>query len=472
MNLYDTKTTKNIEQKLIKKNRNGFLLMMRCASVVLNCAKKKLSGRLWCVAGPGNNGGDAISVASLAIIENIDVRCIKLLPGDKGSSLAYSFSKNINLKIEEFLPDLRDLRQGDVIIDGVFGIGISRPPKGVELKAIEWINKARDFNLNVISIDVPSGLNATNGQPFGAVVKADTTVMCLTRKQGCYTGQAPELAGHLIFSDLGVGKRSQYHKGNSFLLCSENLVPPKRSPVSHKGDFGNVLVLGGWGGMEGAGFLAGIASLRVGAGKVYICGPSSIRLPLELINIPRNIDEFESIISKVDVILAGPGMGVNADKFIELAWNSDLPLVLDADGLKWLSRRGLKERRKSFWFGTPHHGEATALLGEKLVDRFEILSKLYKKYGGKWVLKGPGTLIGPDPIFINPFANSILSTAGSGDVLAGIIAGLISQKVTNPELLGVYIHSEAARKILSTDKNTMIASDMLKEIRTLSIKLN
>ena len=465
MYLYDSKTSQLLEQTLIKKNKIGFLLMMRAAHAILSIAKKKLKGRLWCVAGPGNNGGDAIGVATLALLEKIDVKCIKLSPLVKGdASISYAFSQNLNLQIQDNLPKISSLKQGDIIVDGIFGIGVSRPPEGIMLDAIEWINTAHNNGINVISIDVPSGLNATNGQSFGCTVQADTTIMCLTAKQGCYTGQSPDLTGELLFSDLGIKNSSDLIPGNSYLLDSDKLNLPRRSPIAHKGNYGNVLVLGGWGGMEGAGFLAGIAALRVGAGKVYICGPETVRQPFELINVPKDINEFKSVILEMDSIVVGPGLGRNADKFIEVAWTENIPLVMDADGLRWLARINLKEPRKSFWIGTPHAGEALALLKENFNDRFKTLNALHKKFGGRWVLKGAGTLIGPKPIFINPFANSALATAGSGDVLAGMIGGLIAQKATKPELLGVYLHTEAARRVILENNKTLLASDILDKI--------
>lgn len=465
MYLYDCKTAKILEQTFIKKNQCGFLLMMRAAYTVLNFAKKKLQGRLWCVVGPGNNGGDAIGVAALALLENIDVRCIRLTSSVKGdAALSYAFSQNLNLKFQADLPQICNLKKGDVIIDGVFGIGISRPPEGLMSHAIEWINKAHSNGITVISIDVPSGLNATNGQPFGHVVKADATIMCLTAKQGCYTGQSPDLTGELCFSDLGIKNFNILISANSYLLNSDRLTAPIRSPIAHKGNYGNVLVLGGWDGMEGAGFLAGIAALRTGAGKVYICGPKTERQPYELINIPRDINKFKSILSTMDVLIVGPGLGQDADEFIETAWSETIPLIMDADGLRWLAKTNLTKQRKSFWIGTPHPGEAAALLKENCDDRFKVLEALYQKFGGKWVLKGPGTLIGPKPIFINPLANSALATAGSGDVLSGIIGGLVAQKAIDPELLGVYLHSKSACYALAENKRTLLASDIVSKI--------
>ncbi len=464
MYLYDSKTSQALEDEIIKNQKSGFLLMMRAASCILSHVKKKLTGRLWCIAGPGNNGGDAIATAALALVENIDVVCVRLADSTGDAAFALDFAKKLNLSLKTSLSELASLREGDVILDGIFGTGISRVPNGKMLKAIEWINKAHDSGISVIAVDVPSGLNATNGQTFGTAVRADLTVMCLTPKQGCYTGKSPELTGELYFCDLGIKNRSDIVCGNSKLILPENLTLPVRSRISHKGIYGNVLILGGWGEMEGAGFLAGIAALRVGAGKVYICGPSSKRQPFEIISVPKKIEIFKSMISKMNVVIAGPGLGEQSDKFLEIAWNADVPLVLDADGLNWLSRKTTLIRRKEIWIGTPHPGEAATLLGEQINDRFEALHKLSNKFGGIWVLKGAGTLVGPNPTFVNPFSNSILATAGSGDILSGIIGGLVSQKVIEPEILGVYLHSESARLVISSGKKTMIASDLLEKI--------
>ena len=142
----------------------------------------------------------------------------------------------------------------------------------------------------------------------------------------------------------------------------------------------------------------------------------------------------------------------------------NIPLILDADGINWLASNFLK-KRKSLLIGTPHHGEARNLLGREFKNRFKALENIKNKYGGNWVLKGPGTLIkNNNNIYINNFSNSILATAGTGDILAGIIGGLVAQKIKEAEINGVLIHTAAAKILLNEGKKTIIASELIAKI--------
>ena len=205
------------------------------------------------------------------------------------------------------LPEPSEISSNDVIIDGLFGSGLNRPPIGSFADAIDWMNLSRRNGAKVIAIDVPSGLNASNGSTPGVAVKADFTVMCLSSKQGCYTDKAPDLCGKLLFANLGIEKPENYTDPTAFLIEGPNYGVMNRPRVGHKGSYGNVLVIGGWPPMQGAGGMAGLAALRAGAGKVYVCGPSFPECPLELISIERKLDCVDEILQSMDVVVAGPG---------------------------------------------------------------------------------------------------------------------------------------------------------------------
>ena len=166
---------------------------------------------------------------------------------------------------------------------------------------------------------------------------------------------------------------------------------------------------------------------------------------------------------KISAIVIGPGLGKNADEVLRYLWRTNKPIVLDADGLNWLSKN-FNKKRTSETIYTPHHGEARTLLNSEFSDRFKAIKKLKKKYGGTWILKGAGTIILRKELFINNFSNSILSTAGTGDVLSGIVGGMLCQKIKKPEINAVQIHTNCARKILNKNYKTLIASDLIKEI--------
>ena len=438
--------------------------MMRAAhSVWSYVSMLDKTGHVWCISGPGNNGGDAYGVATLALMTGRSVSLYQEGSLSKTAKVVANFARKVGVKIFKNLPSLDEMTDQDIIIDGLLGTGLNRPPSGAYSVIIEWINLAKNNGTKIVSIDIPSGLDASSGTAPGDAIAADMTIMCLSAKQGCYTGLGPDLCGDLYFSDLGCLNPEEHVKPNSILITSENIDKLKRTKSGHKGTHGTLLVLGGWSTMEGAGCLAGIAGLKAGAGKVYICGPEFPDKPMELISVDRDIDCFRQALSRSNAVVAGPGLGNNGGAFLKLAWESNVPLVMDADGLNWLAREN-PPSRKGVWVGTPHPGEAKTLLGRHVDNRFEAISELQTIYGGEWVLKGAGTLVGHDPIYINPFANSILGTAGSGDVLAGIIGGLLAQGYKYPSHAGVWLHSRAAELLLAAGNASIIASDLIEPI--------
>jgi len=469
MKLFDKKSAQLLERKVIEHEAPGFRLMARAALETWKIAKKHSPRKIWAIAGPGNNGGDAIMTACFALLDHGDVFCSVLeKPRGEDAVSALDFAKTIGLEIRRRLPEISEIKTGsDILLDGILGLGASRSPKGRLLSAINFINDASaKKKVFVISIDLPSGLDPCSGQLLGQnAVKADKTIMLLSPKQACYTGHASKYVGTLVFSDLGITNYYKYGTKTSELIKPDLFSVDKLAKISHKGSNGSVLILGGWGNMQGAGFLAGLAAARTGVGKVFICTPNSNFRPMELIGIGPNLEDLKSCLKKVNVVVAGPGLNEKADKHLLLVWKSKLPLVLDAYGLRWLAQNNLP-RRPNNWIGTPHHGEAIELLGKYKTERnrFIQLTLLNKIYGGQWILKGPGTLVGPNPTYVNNFANGILATAGTGDVLAGITGGMIAHGYSKAGALATYIHSESAKKILAQKSSRLIASDLLKNI--------
>ena len=464
MELYDSHSSRQLDRIYCQTKAPASLLMMRAASAVFEKLQGfDAGGKIWCLAGAGNNGGDAYGVAVLALLKQ---RAVSLIPCGIAIDPIHpviAFSKELGLNIQSDLPDLKQVSPGDIIVDGLLGIGLNRPPEGDIKTAINWVNQARKNGAHVIAIDVPSGLNASSGLAPGAAITADITMMCLTQKQGCYTGSGPDYCGELYFDNLGCEAPETHVEPTSYLIRQSGLPTLKRAPSGHKGTHGNVLVLGGWNGMEGAGALAGLAALKTGAGKVYVCGPDFAKRPLELIGVEKSLAPFSQTACNMDAIVAGPGLGAEADAFLNVVWELDIPLVLDADGLHWLARTRPKPRSAP-WIATPHPGEARGLLGTLPEDRFAAIQDLKGRYGGQWVLKGAGTLTGPDPIYINPFANSALGTAGSGDVLAGILGALLAQGCAAPERTAVWLHSKAASLLIEEGHARITAGDLIGQL--------
>tara|TARA_E500000331_G_scaffold327062_1_gene345680 strand:- start:797 stop:2128 length:1332 start_codon:yes stop_codon:yes gene_type:complete len=437
--------------------------MMRAGLNIYNCLKEFIYDEIIILAGPGNNGGDALAVGVHAKLNNDNVTVIKIKKYNDNTKSLIKLSKEINLRSYKFKTNILNPKKKQLIVDGILGIGISRKPQGNIAKIINSINKFKSNNSIIVSIDVPSGLNPNNGVANSITIKADHTIMCLTKKQGCFTGDGIEFSGKLHYTDLGIKNIKFIQKSNCCELFSCNKLLVKRNKTKHKGSFGNVLILGGWDNMPGAANLSALAALRTGCGKVFICTNNYEKLPNEVIRVAPDLDNIKKVINKINVIIAGPGLGNNASHILKFFWKSNLPLVLDADGLIWLSK-SFSKKRKGLLIGTPHHGEAKSLLGKNFKDRFAAVTEIKNKYGGSWVLKGPGTLIYSSRMYVNNFSNSILASGGTGDVLAGIIGSLIAQKYVKPEINGVIIHTKSAKQLLSENKKTLIATDLIEKI--------
>lgn len=466
MLLYDVKSTRLLEKKLVSTGHTEISLMMKAGNSIFSCFKDIKNTDIIIIAGPGNNGGDAFACAIQAHLNNFNIQCISLGINKGHAKKVKDLAGLLNIKITNQLPKKSNIKNNTIIIDGILGIGISRKPEGEILNAINWINSFNNKKVKVISIDIPSGLDANNGTFIGKVVKANTTVMCLTQKQGCYTGDGLNYSGKVVFDDLGIKNAEDFIQTKVSLINSNQYIPLLRNKNSYKGTYGNLLILGGFDGMQGAANLCGLASLRTGVGKVFLCNNKNTMKVDEIISIPKCIESIKKILPKLNTIVVGPGLGKNASDILSFIWNTNKPMVIDADALDWVSKN-FKKKRKATTIFTPHYGEAKNLLKKDFIDRFSAIKELQNKYGGKWVLKGPGTLILNKNYYINNFANSILSTGGTGDILAGVIGGLLCQKITKPEIKGVLIHTKCAKKILEKKQKTIIASDLLKQISSI-----
>ena len=464
--LYNKENTLLVENKLEEKGILPMLLMMRAGYNIYKIIKEKIKyDEIIVLIGSGNNGGDAIAFAIQAALNNEKVICLRLTNKKKMPENLLSIAKNIGLKISKFKKSIFETRKKKVIVDGILGIGISRETKGLIYNSIEYINNLSTRNKIVVSIDIPSGLNPNNGIVINNAIYADFTIMCLTRKPGCYTGDGLKYSGKLYYTDLGIKNIDKIHRSDVVLLHKKQQVFLKRDHFGHKGNFGSVLILGGWNNMPGAANLAALAALKVGCGKVFVCSNNFENLPDEVIRVEPNVQSILKILENINVIIAGPGLGQEADKILDFIWKTKVPLVLDAGGFDWLSNN-FKQKRKAMLIATPHYGEARKLLGYHFRDRVNAVKHIKHKYGGKWILKGPGTIIFSNKLYINEFSNSILATAGTGDVLAGIVAGLVAQDFKNSEILGVEIHTAAATRLLKSKNKTLLASELINNIST------
>lgn len=427
--------------------------------------------------GSGNNAGDGYIIAGLAHAVGMNVVVYAVSDPEQlqdNAETAYKDYIKAKGKVLPFDPDT--LVNTDIIIDALLGTGLSKPVTGDFAQAIQWINKS---HAQIVAVDVPSGLNSDTGNVMGCAVKADCTVTFIGLKQGLFTGMAADYCGEIQYSSLAVPKDIiKMMAAATYRVVKKNF--PARPRSSHKGDNGHVLVIGGDRGYSGAARMAGEAALRVGAGLVSIAthpehaGLLNIGRPELMCHGVENSDQLAVLLSNADVIVVGPGLGQgkwSAELFIA-AIKSEKPLIIDADGLNLLAHTPEKQAN---WVLTPHPGEAARLINcgtaTVLHDRFAAVRKLQAKYGGIIVLKGSGTLIASsEEVAVSTTGNPGMASGGMGDVLAGVVAGLISQGLSKKDAAqqGVYLHGMAGDLAAEqAGERGLLASDLMPYLRQL-----
>jgi hydroxyethylthiazole kinase-like uncharacterized protein yjeF len=432
-------------------------LMERAGACAAHIAQQMLpphSGPPLIIAGPGNNGGDALVVARLLKAAGYAPQVLFVgdparLPADAQQALAGWLATGASC--------ITAYPAGNfgLMIDGLFGIGLQRP---ISAPYSDWIQQINRSHCPVLALDIPSGLNANTGQATGAVINAAQTVSFIALKPGLLTADGPDFCGQITLCDLGLDLPAaadiSIGRQTTPELFKTHLQP--RPHNSHKGSFGSVSVIGGAPGMSGAAFLAGRAALRLGAGRVYLgmldgcaldpCQPElMLRSPQEVLTLAT-------------VLAIGPGLGQSsqAESLLAQALNSPLPLVIDADALNLLALHAQRLKqlavRPAPTFLTPHPAEAARLLGMTTAavqaDRLSAARCLAERLRVHVALKGCGTIIAhPDGCWqINSSGNPALATAGSGDVLTGILSALLAQGWPAAAALpaAVHLHGAAA----------------------------
>lgn len=434
------------------------------------------------VAGPGNNGGDALVAARL--LKQAWYRVTVVFAGERSrlppdAAAACAAWLEADGRLEPEIP----LDRYDLVIDGLFGIGLSKPLDGVHAELVRQINAQP---APVLALDIPSGLCADTGRVLGCAVHADHTLTFLGLKPGLFTLDGPDHAGQVHVSDLGVASPDDTPGG---LIEQPPALPAPRLRNSHKGSYGSVGVLGGDASMVGAALLAGRAALLAGAGRVY-CGLLAADAPafdpgqpeLMLRTPQALLDELP-----LDVLVAGPGLGhgEHALAALRAALAHPAILLLDAGaltqpGLQQELRERLQARSQPTLL-TPHPGEAASLLGcsvaEVQSDRLAAALRLALEYRAVTVLKGVGSVIAlPDGRwYINTSGNPGLASAGMGDVLAGIVGALLAQDMDAEAatLLGVHLHGAAADQLVARGCGPLglTASEVALEARNLLNRL-
>ena len=456
------------------------------------------------VAGRGNNGGDAFAAAYY--LKNDGFDCEVWIAGAKGEikddALKHlSRARQAGVPIHD-LPtkedwDTAESVGADIIVDGVLGVGASGPARGPAVGAIQFINACRPESL-VVSIDVPSGLNADTGQTEGEAVLADITATIGLPKLGLVEPVALEHVGVLDVVDIGVPPQvvAELPVETELALIHRNdLAPllPRRRRGAHKGDFGRVLLIGGARGYSGAITLAARAAIRGGAGLVKVAVPHSIAATVAgqaLEAMVFGLEEtevgslssaawkgIEELLEEADAVLMGPGLTSHKDSFLlvrNLVRASEVPFLLDADALNTLEGQPhLLAKSRAPMVLTPHPGEMARLFGQTVEqvqsDRRGMVVAAAKYTGATVVLKGAGTLVAQSdhPLAVNLTGNPGMATGGAGDVLAGLLVALLGQglKPYDAARLAVFLHGSSGDHIAWRKSQAgLSAGDLAEEI--------
>ncbi|RJS93786.1 NAD(P)H-hydrate dehydratase [Salinisphaera sp. Q1T1-3] len=463
---------------------SGRSLMERAARAAYDelVARWPMPGRLVAFCGPGNNGGDGALIAVLAQANGWDVRLVAPAGLDEAegeAARAFEAYRGAGGRVVAF--EDAAIEGADLIIDALLGTGVNRDVEGAMAQAIARINEAGTDGAGILSVDIPSGLDAGTGQRRGDAVQADTTVTFIGVKLGLLTGDGPVHCGALAFDDLGAPDAlyvDQPYRARRIAHRDLRRALPARAKSAHKGNNGHGLCLGGDRGMGGAIRLCAEAGLRAGAGLVsVVCHPdhagamAQARPELMCLGLSDEADmadRLDAQIAAASVIAVGPGLGQNVwgDRLFEQALASSKPLVVDADAL---NRLAVDPVQRGHWILTPHPREAARLLGVQtadiLADRVAAVRDLADRYKAVVVLKGAGSLVAtPDEIWLCAEGNPGMAVGGMGDVLTGVITALVAQNLTlsDAAVFGTYTHALAGDAIAArAGERGMLPSDLV-----------
>jgi ADP-dependent NAD(P)H-hydrate dehydratase / NAD(P)H-hydrate epimerase len=461
--------------------------------------ERYLSGteRVAIFCGRGNNGGDGFVIGRYALRDGFPTKIYLLcqtsdLKGD--AAINMDLFRSIGGEIVECTDRLKGIREGigdaDILVDAIFGTGLSKPVEGIEKKVIEEMNAS---GKRVVAVDIPSGIDGRTGQPLGAAVHATHTYTYGYPKIGQVLQPGAFHTGRLTVIDISLPSFVEKEIGVDGQVVDGEMIRgflKERLPWDHKGTFGHVAVIAGSPGKTGAASMASLAALKIGAGLVTLLIPASLNPVVaskltEVMTYPVNDKgtgyfslsahkEIADFIKDKDVIIIGPGLSQEPDTTAlvrKLYQTIDKPFVIDADGINAFQGHSdliRKAKRKAIF--TPHPGELSRLTGmtakEINNDRIGAGIEFVRDTGANLVLKGARTIVVSDKeeFFINPTGNPALAKGGSGDILTGFVGGILSQgySMVEASLLGVYLHGYIADTWVERNSDMdLLAVDLL-----------
>lgn len=454
------------DELMVRAGRAAFAVLTRLYPSV---------GTIAVFCGGGNNAGDGYVLARLARQAGLSVlinqyKAIEDLPPAAQHAALEALAAGVPCQCIDEPIDI----EAELIVDALLGIGLKGKVSGPIATAISQIN---DSELPVLAIDVPSGLDADRGLVMGLCVRASATVTFIGLKLGQLTLDGPDYCGQLICHNLELDTCLTTTSPAATIIPDTIIASllPKRLKNSHKGLYGHVLVIGGGRGMPGSVYLAAQAALRVGAGVVTIAtrpehaGKVLPQLPEVMIYGIEEVDELDELIARATVCILGPGLGEDewANALFTKVIASQLPMVIDASALRLLA---MHPQHDDNWILTPHPGEAAALLHCSTTDiqndRYLAIRSLHDLYGGNIILKGVGSLLCTDKsaMFLCKAGNPGMASAGMGDALSGVIAGLFAQglSLADAARAGLWLHASAGdAAALVEGERGLLASDLM-----------
>ena len=502
---YTATASRDLDQAAQDAGTSGFELMRRAGQAVFDEVSSRYpqAHALLVFAGKGNNGGDAYVVAGLAALAGWQVRLWQIvghpeqLSGEAAAAAKFALSCGVIPDQTDPVAQLQQVRDSDgncLVIDGLFGTGLSRAPASAVANLMTSINESA---ARVVALDVPSGLNGTSGATPGVAIRAALTLTFIGMKLGLLTGRGPDLAGERVLVPLGVSERTRQRVAGVQVFDAPVTRLAPRQPSAYKNQFGHLLVVGGDQGSGGAIILAAEAALRSGAGLVSVATrlhnvtPLLVRRPELMACGVEGAADLRPLLSRATLFVVGPGMGQGAwgEQLLQLVFQHvrasrerqphPMPLVLDADALN-LVASGMTPPRGCVM--TPHPGEAARLLGcsvqDVAADRVAAVLAIAQRYGAFVVLKGVGSLVAAPPDQAHEEATAVpatlmgvcalgnpgMASAGMGDVLSGIVGGLIAQEGIDGTSVAraVQVHAAAGDRAAAIHGAAgMVAADLI-----------
>lgn len=482
----------------------GIVLMENAGKVVFDEIIKMKSqfDRVIILSGPGNNGGDGFVIARH--LHNVKIPVRVFIVGKsthvEGEALAnLNILKKLSIQIDEvfdgggFVKLEKAIRQKALVVDAIFGTGVSKPVHGIFAEVIDLVNEMSDY---ILSVDLPSGIDSNTGKILGTAIKADKTVSLVIPKIGNIMFPGSDYNGELLIKGIGVPDIVIDSINIKYNIITSEVIEtmiPHRKRNTNKGDYGKGNIVAGSTGLTGAAILACKAALRSGMGLLKLYIPESLNVIIttavpETVTVPLievrkgviGINNFNKVIddsNKSDVLAIGPGCGLNAEVgelLKRIIFEVHKPLVIDADGLNALAKNvHWLENKKSDIIITPHPGEMSRLTGidvEEVNNKpIETALKFSQEWGVITVLKGSRTVIATPSgeVYINVNGNPGMATAGSGDILTGVITSFIAQgfKPIDAAIFGVYIHGMAGDIMAeSRGEHGLLAGDIVEGI--------